>query len=422
VVRRLRTNRLTDALLRWPRLLVRWLLARLGRLKARSRRALRTGVRVARLFLSARDPNNLYVIAGEGAYHQPEGALALAAVQPGERSATLLWAGTPAPVPEIAVTGRLTLWGGLAPSSVAESAAGAEAANRRYAYVDLLRSPLRKLSQREIEQLEELVERLARRWLNTDQTFRHWPRRNRLDVARTLRYNIPRYAGTVLQFRWPVKEIPEPEPARPARILVIGDVSHSMVHYVSVLLFFFHSLNFKFSVESYVFSERATYATPYLKGTGSFEAKVQRLMQGARSWDAGTRFGSALAEIAAHARVDDQTYVLIATDGKVSLKEDERRKIELYMGELRRRARQVIFVTPSADFSSGARGEGRQKQRRLGTLIYGCHQVPIWAMGTPHWYGVLGRYADRIYLVRTVQDLLDMVENLLMSSSPTESE
>lgn|GEM_PF-1920433 len=420
MVRRLWTNRLTRALARWLRLFVRWLLLWAGHLVGRGGPAVRTAIRVARLLLFSRDPNNLYVIATEGADFREEAGAALAEVAAGERSTSLLWAGGASGDQAEAGTSRLTLWRGLTPSSAAESALGAEAANRRYAYVDLLASPIRKLSARDIRQLEELLERLARKWLNLDESFRPWPRRNRLDVARTLSYNIPRYAGAVLQFRWPTKEIPEPQPARPARILVIGDVSHSMVHYVSILLFFFHNLNFRFVVESYVFSEKATYATPYLNGMGSFESKVQRLMAGARSWNAGTRFGSALAEIARHAYVDEQTYVLIATDGKVSLREDEKQKIALYMGELRRRARQVIFITPSAEFSGAARGADRQKQRRLGTFYYGYQQVPVWHMGSPLWYGTLSRYADRLYLVRTVQDLIDMVENLLINSAAGE--
>ncbi|WP_374713159.1 VWA domain-containing protein [Symbiobacterium terraclitae] len=420
MVRRLWTNRLTRAVARWLRLFLRWLLVWAGHLLGRGGRALRTAAHVARLLLFSRDPNNLYVVPTEGAHHREEAAAALEEVAVGERSTSLLWAGAAPRDLSDAGTSRLTLWRGLTPSSAADSALGADAANRRYAYVDLLASPIRKLSPRDIQLLEELLERLARKWLDIDETFRPWPRRNRLDVGRTLRYNIPRYAGAVLQFRWPVKVIPEPQPARPARILVIGDVSHSMVHYVSILLFFFHNLNFRFVVESYVFSEKATYATPYLNGLGSFESKVQRLMQGARSWNAGTRFGSALAEIAGHAYVDDQTYVLIATDGKVSLKEDEKEKIALYMGELRRRARQVIFITPSAEFSGAASGEGRQKQRRLGTFHYGYHQVPVWHMGSPLWYGTLSRYADRLYLVRTVQDLIDMVENLLINSAADE--
>lgn len=399
---------------------IRWLLLQALRLFRPWRRKLRAAGQVARLFLFSRDPNNLYVALVEAADHREEGAAALSEVAAGERATSLLWACPAGQDPPGPVAASASLWRGLAPSGLEEALKGAEAANRRYAYIDLLNSPIRKLSPRQIRELEELLERLARKWLAHDETFREWPRRGRLDVGRTLRHNLPRFGGAVLEFKWPVKVVPIPKPQTPARILVIGDVSRSMAHYVSVLLFFFHNLNFRFVVESYVFSEAATYATPYLNGPGSFEAKAERLMKGARSWNAGTRFGSALAEIAQHARVDDQTYVFIATDGKVTLTPEEQEKIRVNMAELRRRARQVIFLTPSADFSGALHGSGRQRQRRLGTFYYGHHEVPVWLMGSPHWYGTLARYADRLYLIRTVQDLIDMVENLLISSGENE--
>lgn len=370
-----------------------------------------------RLLFRSRDPNNLYVERVEASYSTEEAGAALGEVAVGERSTSLLWANQgPGGRSEDLQTTSLSFWRGLRQVAAEEALAGVEAANRRYAYVELLASPIKRLSNRDVKLLEELIERLARKWLDIDQAFQQWPRRNRLDVDRTLRYNIPRYAGAVLSFRWPTREYPIPQEVKPARILVIGDVSHSMVHYVSVLLFFFHNLTFRFTVESYIFSERATYATPFLKGSGSFEAKVKRLMEGARSWNAGTRFGSALEEIAAHALVDDNTYVIIATDGKVSLEAQEAEKIARCMGELRRRAKQVIFTTPSVEFSAATNGERRHKPRRLGTFHYDYHEIPVWSMGSPQWYGTLGRYADRLYLVRTVQDLIDMIENLLIGS------
>lgn len=420
MVRRLWPFRLIAAAARRVGQLIRWLLRRAGRLLRLWRPRLVAAAQVARLFLRGRDPNNLFVSLTEAAHHSAEAPARLADVEPGERTTTLLWAGPSLPEPPEPAPARAALWRGLAPSHAQEALKGAEAANRRFAYVDLLQSPIRKLTPEQIRELEELLERLARKWLAHREAFREWPRRARLDVGRTLRHNLPRYGGAVLEFRWPVKVVPVPQPEKPSRILVIGDVSHSMARYVSVVLFFFHKLNFRFVVESYVFSESATYATPYLNGPGSFAEKAQRLMQGARSWNAGTRFGTALEEIAREARVDDQTYVFIATDGKVSLAPEEQEKIRVHMAALRRQARQVIFLTPSAEFAGARRGPARAWQRRLGTFYYGPHEVPVWLMGSPHWYGTLARYADRLYLIRTVQDLIDMVENLLMSSGDDE--
>lgn len=419
MVRRIWQNRLVLALNRPFRLFLRWLFIWLEYLTRRAGRSLRVTGRFLRIIVRPRDPNNLFLEATEASHEAAEGAIgSLADIASGERGASLLWAAgsTHAPPPEVAsVTSGLSLWRGSKSSTVDDAATGAAAANRRYAYIDVMAGQIRKLAPRDIKLLEEMIQRLARKWLDIDETFEQAPRRNRLDIGRTLRYNIPRYAGAILNFRWEIKEYPLPELAKPARILIIGDVSHSMVHYVSVLLFFFHSLNFKFVVESYVFSEKATHSTPFLNGLGTFEEKVHRLIQGAKSWNAGTRFGSALEEIADSATVDENTYVLIATDGKVSLQPEEAEKIKLYMSELRKRAKQVIFVTPSVDFSGSNKAQA--KPVRLGTFKYGFEEIPIWT-GSPVWYGTLGQYANQIYLIRTVHDLIDMTESLLLSSHP----
>ncbi|MFZ5815840.1 MAG: VWA domain-containing protein [Bacillota bacterium] len=417
MVRRIWQNRLVLALSRPFRLFLRWLLVWLDYLTRRTSRALRVTGRFLRIMIRPRDPNNIFVEPTEAAHEAGEGSVGpLADIASGERGGSLLWAGGAAagPVPEgNAPTSSLSLWRGTRTASPEDGSEGAAAANRRYAYIDVMASQIRKLAPRDIQLLEELIQRLARKWLDIDEVFERAPRRNRLDIGRTLRYNIPRYAGAVLNFKWVEKEYPLPQPVKPARLLVIGDVSHSMVHYVSVVLFFFHSLNFKFVVESYVFSEKATHSTPYLNGLGTFEEKVQRLISGAKSWNAGTRFGSALEEIADEAYVDENTYVLIATDGKVSLQPEEAEKIRRYMTELRRRAKQVIFITPSAEFS-GAQ-QAKVKPVRLGSFKYGFEEFPIW-MGSPVWYGTLGQYADQIYLIRTIHDLIDMTETLLINS------
>jgi uncharacterized protein with von Willebrand factor type A (vWA) domain len=291
-----------------------------------------------------------------------------------------------------------------------------EQVNRRYSYVDVLSREIKRLRDPEINQLSEIIQRLARKWLDLDERFEQIPKRNKLDIWGTLRYNIPRYGGKVLNFKWATKERPVPRLAKPARILVIGDVSHSMVHYVSVILYFMHMLNFRFHVESYVFSQKSTHSSPYLNGLGTFQEKVQLLVQNAKSWNAGTRFGSSLEEIIADALpfIDEYTYVVIATDGKVVLHGGEYEKIDLFMQQLRGLARQVIFLTPSVEFSDGA--TGNMKAEVLGSFKYDFHDIPIFGMGPPLWYGTLGQYADRLYLVRSVQDLVDMCEDLIVAA------
>nr|PZN42823.1 MAG: hypothetical protein DIU70_04660 [Bacillota bacterium] len=307
-------------------------------------------------------------------------------------------------------------------------AAGIAAVNRHAGREALLATELKRLQVPQIRELDRLIGELARRWLGPGPALRPVERRNRLDLRRTLRANLQRHGGYVLTFRWAVRQRPRPRLQRPARLLVIGDVSHSMCHYVTVVLYFFHMLNFRFEVESYVFSEHATRASPYLSGPGGFSEKVQALAQHARSWNAGTRFGTSLEEILAEAAVDPHTYVVIATDGKVSLSHGEPAKIRRQMERLRRESRMVILLTPEADLARAGRnraapvgsGDGRP-DGVVGIFKAGLVEIPIFDLPSV-WYEVLGQHADRVYHVRTVQDLVDMVEDLNRMAPPVSPE
>lgn len=406
-------NRLIAGLLRFLRLLLRWILIWLSFLARHAGRYLRVSGRMAQMLVRPRNPDNLFVVGSEADDEAAETpAMAEPQSQETGHQRTLLWAeeATSAPHPEWQ-TNSVSLWRGTRQSTADQAVAQSAVVNQRFAYLNLLAAQIKRLTPADIRELDALIQRLARKWLDVDESFEWVERRNKLDIGRTLRYNIPRYAGQVLHFRWAHKERPVPQLAKPAKILLIGDVSHSMVHYVSVLLYFFHKLTFRFTVDSYVFSNSATHATPFLNGLGTFEEKLARLVEGAKSWNAGTRFGSALQEIADHAQVDENTYVIIATDGKVSLQDDEGVKIERYMKALRGRARQIIFLTPAAEFSDGA--SGKIKPERLGSFKYDFYDIPIFQVGPPLWYGTLGQYANRLYLVRTVQDLIDVTEDLI---------
>jgi hypothetical protein len=414
VVRWIWQNRLT----RFVRRFFRWLLVWLSYLLHRASQNTRVVTRVLTLLVRPRDPNNLFVNT-EATHEAAElSSGSVVDINGGEAGPSLLWAGeakgSEAQSEPALETTSLSLWRGTRNVSAEEAGAASAATNHRFAYIELLAAQIKLLDAHKINELDELIERLARKWLDIDQRFEPTPRRNRLDVNQTLRYNIPRYAGYILSFKWAVKERPIPQLAKPARILVIGDVSHSIVHYVSVILYFMHKLNFRFLIDSYVFSEKPTHSAPFLNGLGTFKEKVARLVAGANSWNAGTRFGTALEHIATLATVDENTYVIIATDGKVSLQGEESTKIERHMKELRKRAKQVIFLTPSAEFTDGA--NGNIPPQRLGSFKYDFYEIPIFAAGPPLWYGTLAKYADRLYLVRTVQDLIDMTEDLIFAA------
>lgn len=414
------------ALRRMLKLLMRWLAAWLGQFVRSLGTRMQVGLRLANLVVHPADPNNLFTVSGSSSYEMQEAGRhvrmdALRQGSSGERGAGLLIAdgqpvgnGAPTDAPggdhaPAAATAIAAHWRGVTQPDMQRVEQATARVNYRFSYLDLMNTELRRMQAPDVRELGVVINRLAKRWLDLDEDFASQERRNRLDIRRTLKYNLPRYGGYVLDFKWGTKEMPVPKFTKPARLLVIGDVSHSMVQYAAVSLYFMHMLNFVFQVDSYIFSQKATRSTPYLNGPGSFEDKLKDLMQNATSWNAGTRFGSSLEFILAHANVDQYTNVVIATDGKVTLGHGEYELIERHMARLHRRARRIVFLTPEAAFA-GSHGQ-RAVVERIGSFESGMFNIPIFDLGQI-WYNTLGKYADRVYHVRSVQDLVDACDDL----------
>lgn len=380
---------------------------------ARLMPALRAARRALRITLWPQDPNNLFVAEAPpepagAAYHMPHDhgrAVHLETLESeaGSTGGVLVYAARPEAM------ARYAQFAGRAVDD-RRIASGTEAANRQHAHWDTMRKEIKSLRDEDMDDLAVLVERLARRWLDVRQQFTQVARRTRLDVQNTLRYNIPRYGGRVLEFRWPVKERLVYQWSDPARLLCVGDVSRSMSLYCSVILYFFHLLSRRFPVESFVFSEEASSSTAVFAGPGKFHEKVRRLAEEAASWDRGTRFGSSLGQILNLAHLDKRTFAIIATDGKVVLHHGEYERLEKNLKELRARVHRVIFVTPSLDLARSH--EIKPETKPVGSFQVGLTEIPIYNL-SDLWYSTFARYADEIFYCRTVADLCRMVEFLI---------
>lgn len=281
---------------------------------------------------------------------------------------------------------------------------------------EALARALADLTDPEIDRLPALIERLARAWVKPVDVTLPARRRTQLDLRRTLHANLPRYGGRVLDFRFRHRLVTRRHGAEPARLLLIGDVSRSMTHYIGVLLYFFHALEAHFEVDSWVFSNRATHATPFMGGDGEFRSKFALLARFAESWNAGTMLGSSLAELTAKAPVDEDTYVILATDGQVAVHAGEHAKIHAGMRFLRSRARRVICVTPVRELA-----EKGFEYARL------CEELPRtpperifkW---DPQWqlrvarFGTVAHHCHELYMARTVGDLCRLCERLVQDA------
>lgn len=295
------------------------------------------------------------------------------------------------------------------------------AVNMRATGQDLLYRELARLDPAEAERLRHLAATLTAHWTRPEVGRRLVRRRRELDVPRTIRQNLPRYAGRVLSFVYRQPHVWLPVARRPARLLLIGDVSHSMTGYVGVALYFFHCLHRHFDIDAWIFSSGVTHATPWLDPAMPFADQLRRLAAAAGSWGQGTRLGQALEHIAAAAPVTAQTYVVIMTDGEIMLHEGERERIDRWMRVLAARAARVTVLTPNAELAD--------RGREYTALIDRVHDIPIHQVyeWNPRWqlraarYGTLARHVSELALAATIGDLCRFCEGVAAAAgiSPT---
>lgn len=286
------------------------------------------------------------------------------------------------------------------------------AVNRRAAGADMLQRELARIDPVEAERLRRVAAALTERWTRPEAARRLVRRRRELDVRRTLRTNLPRYGGRILTFTYRRPAIWLPVDRRPARLLLIGDVSHSMTSYVGVALFFFHCLHEHFDLDAWIFSSGVTYATPWLDPRQPFAVQLERLAAAAASWGQGTRLGHALETIADAAPLTRETYVVLMTDGEIMLHDGELDRINRWLPWLAARTARITVLTPNATLAERGR-EYTDLLDRVHTIP--VHQVYEW---NPQWqlraarYGSLARHVHELALAATVGDLCRFCEGV----------
>jgi uncharacterized protein with von Willebrand factor type A (vWA) domain len=185
---------------------------------------------------------------------------------------------------------------------------------RTYSDREVLRQKdFSELSAEEYTAIRELLSAMVWR-LGERRTRRQRAGRGpRLDLRRTLRRNLPKYGGQLLE--WSFRE----PKSKPRPLVLIADISGSMERYTRLLLHFIYSLTtgLRQPVESFVFSTRLTRITHPLQHT-DVETALRDVSHAVTDWAGGTRIGEALKAFNFHwARrvLTHGAVVLIISDG-----------------------------------------------------------------------------------------------------------
>lgn len=210
---------------------------------------------------------------------------------------------------------------------------------------DLGRAPLGTFSPRESAELARLVERLGRKIDSLPELRRRPRRRGALDMQRTWRANL-QSGGVPFRIRW------EKPPQHKPQVAALCDISNSMQSTVRFMLHFLHRLQDRFSrVRTFVFVSGTVEVTGEFAEADAATA-IDRAMQPKDiAWYASTNYGRSLESFAAEYpdAVTPRTILLILGDGRGNYTPP---RAEV-LGDLRRRARRVVWFNPESRLSWG---------------------------------------------------------------------
>jgi len=220
-------------------------------------------------------------------------------------------------------------------------------------------SDLETLRHRDFEQMSaqearaalELVRRAARWWRRPVRRWQPSARGPILDVRRTLRELARRPDAAPISWRR--------RRDRPARLVLVCDVSGSMHAYSRAFLQLAHALSGRDrSVELFAFATRLTRLSHLLR-VRDVDRALARMGTAVQDWDSGTRIGAALAQLArkfGSTVLGSNTIVLLLTDG---LERGPPEELRAAAARLKRSCRDVVWLNPLlrfADYAPLARG------------------------------------------------------------------
>jgi uncharacterized protein with von Willebrand factor type A (vWA) domain len=242
----------------------------------------------------------------------------------------------------------------------------------------LLHRTISTLSPEEISRMRDVVRRLAEKLKARLARKRRERRRGQLHVRRTLRKNLA-IGGVPMQLAFRQKRPDRPD------LVMLCDVSDSVRNTSRLMLQFLYTLQEQYSrVRSFVFVSDLGEVTSLFK-----DARIEEAVDGAVAakvinLSANSNYGNALKQFHDDFRgaVTGRTTVLVIGDGRSNYNPANAWVLQ----ELQRKAKQVIWLC-SEDRTSWGFGDSEMTS--------------------------YSRFCDRVFIVRSVDDLVRAVERLV---------
>lgn len=196
---------------------------------------------------------------------------------------------------------------------------------------------MQSIAEEDLPRITALIARLSRNLANRiSRRYRRSNLKNKLDIRRTIRNNIA-YGGVPLRLAYRSRRVSRP------RLVVLCDVSASMVRYARFIIQFIYGLaHVVKDVETFVFSEDLERITPFFKGGGGFAQTMSAVMEQSIQWGKTTNLNRALISLEnkyKHILLPD-TYVFIVSDTKTQQANEAARRV----GKTREKVKDLIWL------------------------------------------------------------------------------
>jgi len=227
-------------------------------------------------------------------------------------------------------------------NAIRDAAAGSGCGGRT-----ILTEDMQHITRKELPQAAALIRRMARLLATRiSRRYRYSKKRRLPDLRATLRASV-QFGGVPFKLKYKSCRIKKP------RLLLLCDVSGSMIRYSSFVLQFIYSLNAVVQrIESFVFAENLERVTPYFQQGQDFERIMTAVVRESGQWGGGTNLHSALKNLML--RYGDEltgsTTVIIVSDTRTI----HHREAALELEKLREKVKEIIWLNtlPRQEWSS----------------------------------------------------------------------
>lgn len=227
-------------------------------------------------------------------------------------------------------------------NAISDAAAGAGRGGKQ-----LITEDMQNIARKDLPQATAIIRRMARLMVTRISRRYRSTRKKRVPEFRSTIRNSIQYGGVPFHLKYKSHRLKKP------RLLLLCDVSGSMVHYTSFVLQFIYGLNTVVQgIESFVFSEDLERITPYFNQGGDFEGTIKNMVKESNQWGGGTSLHKALETLLFQHQEEltRNTIAIIVSDTRTIRQRDALEKLKM----LRERVKEVLWLNtlPRAEWDS----------------------------------------------------------------------